>query len=61
MNTKDIDELNYRIITIVKESVEDVCPKVNPVKKKEPWVDDELKQQMKDLYACPNHEVTRKL
>ena len=32
----DIDELNDKITTIVRECVDDVCPKIDPIKKKEP-------------------------
>ena len=57
----DIDELNDKITTIVRECVDDVCPKIDPIKKKEPWEDATLQQQMKELHNCTKHDEMRKL
>lgn len=58
----DIDELNDRITTTtVRECVDDVCPKIDPIKKKEPWEDAVLQQQMKELRSCTKHDEMRKL
>ena len=57
----DIDELNDKMTTIVRECVGDVCPKKDPIKKKEPWEDATLQQQMKELHNCTKHDEMRKL
>ena len=57
----NIDQLNDHIVSTVVECVEAVCPQIDPVKKREPWEDDVLKQQMKDLYDCSNHVEMRNL
>ena len=54
----DVDTLNEHI---VRSSVEEVCPKIDRVIKKEPWDDPELIQQMKDLRKKSKHEDVRKL
>ena len=46
---------------IVRDCVEEVCPKVNTVKKAEPWEDEELKKQLDRLKQCTNTNQTRKL
>ena len=53
--------LNEKIVTTVKESVEEVCPKVDQIKKKEPWEDVTLQQELKKLHSCTDHKETRKL
>ena len=57
----DINDLNEKIATSVRSSTEDVCPKVDQVKKKEPWDDAELIQKLKDLRKKSRHEDVRKM
>ena len=57
----DIGEFNDETTTIVRECVDNVCPKIDPIKKKEPWEDATLQQQMKELHNCMKHYEMRKL
>ena len=41
--------------------MDDVCPKIDQIKKKEPWEDATLQQQMKELHNCTKHDEMRKL
>ena len=59
--SNEIDKLNDRITTTVRECVDEVCPKIDPIKKKEPWEDDILQQQMKKLRSCADFDEMRKL
>ena len=61
INIDDIDVLNEKITTTVKECVEEVCPKVDQIKKKEPWVDVTLQQELRELKSCTDYKETRKL
>ena len=56
----DVNELNEMISSTVKSCAEEVCPKINPLKKKEPWDDDLLQNQMKELYKCKDNKEVRK-
>ena len=57
----DMDKQNEQIVETVRESVESVCPKIDPIKKKKPWEDETLKQQLRDLRNCKDHDQSRKL
>ena len=59
-NSDNIDELNEKITTTVRDCVEAVCPKLNPLKKLEPWADEDLQKMIKDLRVYSNHEDLRK-
>ena len=61
INIDDIDVLNEKITTTVKECVEEVCPKVDQIKKKEPWEDVTLQQELRELKSCTDYKETRKL
>jgi len=56
----EVNELNERITTSVISCAEKVCPKTNHIKKKEPWDDDELLNEMKNLSKCKNDKEIRK-
>ena len=56
-----MDELNEHIVITVRESVDKVCPKVDVVKKKEPWEDAELFQLLTELRGCSEKGKLRKL
>ena len=49
----DVDELNNLIANTVKESAEEVCPKIRTAKKKEPWEDEVLQEMTRDLVKPP--------
>ena len=57
----DVNELNDLIVCTVRQSVEEVCPKVEEVKKKEPWEDNTLKEQIKNLRSCHDHTQIRRI
>ena len=57
----DVNELNAFITTTVRECVNEVCPKLEVVKKREPWEDAELIEKMKNLCKRSKHENVRKL
>ena len=61
INIDEIDVLNEKITTTVKECVEEVCPKVDQIKKKEPWEDVTLQQELRELKSCTDYKETRKL
>ena len=57
----DMNVLNEYITSTVRASMDEVCPKSDPVKKKQPWEDAELIQQMKDLRKRSKHQDVRNL
>ena len=61
ITTNNIDELNEQIACTVRTCTEEVCPELVHVKKKEPWEDAELIQQLQDLRKRSKHEDVRKL
>ena len=57
----DVNELNDKIVEVVKESVQEVCPKMENSRKKEPWEDQALQEMTKDLRRTNDgKEVRRK-
>ena len=52
IDINDMNELNEKITSSVRECVENVCPKIDPHRKMEPWEYPELNQQMKHLHKC---------
>ena len=60
IDTGNMDDLNELIVSTVVKNMEEICPSIEPAKKREPWEDDVLKQQMKDLYNCSTHKELRK-
>ena len=55
----DVDELNDLIASAVKDSVEEVCPKIRTAKKKEPWEDPILQEMTRDLGTTTDQEQVR--
>ena len=55
----DVDELNNRITETLKSSADDVCPKTVAVKKKEPWDDAVILEQMRELRKCSSTSAIR--
>ena len=49
VNCNDMDEVNEIITDTVREGLEEVCPKIEHVKKKEPWEKEKLKNLVKGL------------
>ena len=56
----DIDELNEKIVSTVRQCVDAVCPTIDHVKKKQPWEDDKLQLMIKELRAQSSHTEMRK-
>ena len=50
---EDIDSLNEKISFAVNIGVDQICPKINPIKKKEPWEDETLPDMMKEAKKAP--------
>ena len=59
-NMNNVDEINEMITTTVKECIENVCPTITKVKKKEPWEDENLQKMISKLRKTSNHEQLRK-
>ena len=53
--------LSEQIVEVVRKSVDSVCPKIDPIRKKEPWEDDTLKKLTNELRNCSDRQHTRKL
>ena len=60
IETDDVNELNEKITSTVKLCADKVCPKINQVKKKEPWDDETLLNEMRNLSKCKNNKEIRK-
>ena len=50
---EDIDQLNERISFAVSIGADQTCPKINPVKKKEPWEDETLNNMLIEAKKAP--------
>ena len=61
LDIRDVNELNDAITTTVRECVEEVCPKLDKIKKKEPWEDAILLKRIKELRSCTQHDEIRTL
>ena len=61
LDIRDVNELNDAITTTVRECVEEVCPKLDKIKKKEPWEDAILQKRIKELRSCTQHDEIRTL
>ena len=59
--TDDINALNNQIASTVRTSMEEVCPQLDPIRKKEPWEDVELIRQMQRLRKLSKHEDVLKM
>ena len=59
--SEDVDEVNEKITSKVKGCVVEVCPKADTMKKKEPWEDIRLQEQIKELRSCRDNKEIRKL
>ena len=57
--TDDVDLLNEEIVSAVKEGMEEVSPKIEPKRKKEPWIDPTLEDLTKELRRTTNDRVVR--
>ena len=47
--SEDMDELNDKINESVRNGLVVMCPKIEPVKKNEPWKDEQLQELVKEL------------
>ena len=61
LQISEVNTLNDTIATTVRECVDEVCPKSVKTKKKEPWEDETLQQQIKELRSCTEHSKMRTL
>ena len=59
LDIDDVNDLNEKITETVKSCADDVCPKTTPVKKKEPWDDMVILEQMRELRKCKNTSEIR--
>ena len=50
---QNIDELNEKISFAVSIGADQTCPKINPVKKKEPWEDETLHNMLNEAKKAP--------
>ena len=57
--TDDVDLLNEEIVSAVKEGMDEVCPKIEPKRKKEPWIDPALEDLTKELRRTTDDKVVR--
>ena len=60
VESNDLDELNEMITDAVKDGLEEICPKIDHIHKKEPWEDEALQQLMKELRTVHPTEVRTK-
>ena len=52
-----MDELNEIITEIVRNGLEEICPKIEPVKKKEPWEDEQLQELVNELNTTATENI----
>ena len=58
----DVDTVNTKIVSTVKNAVEAVCPKsAESKKKKEPWEDAKLKEMMSELHSIKDQKLQREM
>ena len=60
MESNNLDELNEIITETVRNGLEEVCPKIEHIKKKEPWEDEQLQQLVKELRTVHCTKVRNK-
>ena len=56
ITTDDIDELNEKISLAVSIGLDQTCPKIIPIKKKEPWEDETLIHMLNESKKAPRKE-----
>ena len=59
--TSDVDDLNEDIVSAVRQSMDEVCPKIAPRRKKEPWKNAELERMVKDLQKQKKEKDVRRM
>ena len=59
--TSDLDDLNEDIVSAVRQGMDEVCPKIAPRRKDQPWKDAELEGMLKDLQKLNKVEDVRKM
>ena len=55
--SNDMDELNEKITESVRNGLEEICPKIEPLKKKEPWEDEQLQELVKKLNTTAPEDI----
>ena len=58
--SSDIDTLSERIGNVIRDSLEEACPKVPVIKSSDPWGDADIQKLMCDLRKTPNDKSLRK-
>ena len=61
IDCEDMDELNEIITDSVKKGLEEVCPKIEHLEKKEPLEDEQLQQMVKELRKKTSFNDAREL
>ena len=61
VDDQDMNELNEIITSNVRKGFEEVCPKLDQLKKKEPWEDEILQQKIKELRKMSSFKEARVL
>ena len=59
--TSDVDDLNEDIVSAVRQGMDEVCPKIAPRRKKEPWKNAELERMVKDLQKQKKEKDVRRM
>ena len=54
--SEELEDLNEDIVSAVRQGMEEVCPKIIPRRKEEPWKNVELEVMMKKLQKMKNAE-----
>ena len=55
------NNLNEDIVSAVRQGIDEVCPKIAPRRKDQPWKDAELEGMLKDLQKLNKVEDVRKM
>ena len=58
---QDMNEINETIVSSIKRGLEEYCPKLVSLKKKEPWEDKILQQKVKELRKMTTFKEARVL
>ena len=60
MDVNTVEELNENNLHTVRACVDRVCPKIQTVRKKDPWEDDCLQKLMEEVKNCKQRVEVRK-
>ena len=57
----NVDDLNDKISTVVREGMDSVCPKIAKIKKREPWIDETLEDMTNQLKKLKEEKEIRRM